>query len=115
MPKEKTVRIVMTRRIGRRLDSVHLAIPVVTQRRNSIKEEMAKTPCIYFARGDCRRGNKCLYLHEKKGAAAPKSQGPSSAELTEAQEGTKAEKAGRSLCPTELGLQCYASQARFGP
>ena len=36
------------------------------------KEEMAKTPCIYFARGDCRRGDKCLYLHEKKSAAAPK-------------------------------------------
>ena len=33
---------------------------------------MAKTPCIYFARGDCRRGDMCLYLHEKKGAAAPK-------------------------------------------
>ena len=33
------------------------------------KEEMAKIPCTYFQQGNCRRGDKCFYKHEK--AAAP--------------------------------------------
>ena len=36
------------------------------------KEEMARTPCIYFAQGKCRRGDKCFYKHEDKAAAAAK-------------------------------------------
>ena len=37
------------------------------------KEEMAKTPCVYHAKGNCRRGDKCYYSHaEKPAAAAPK-------------------------------------------
>ena len=33
------------------------------------KEEMAKIPCTYFQQGNCRRGDKCFYKHEK--VAAP--------------------------------------------
>eukprot|EP00435_Cladocopium_sp_Y103_P036206 s1446_g9.t1 len=29
------------------------------------KEEMAKIPCTYFQQGNCRRGDKCFYKHEK--------------------------------------------------
>jgi len=36
------------------------------------KEEMAKTPCIYHARGKCRRGDECFYKHDDKAAAATK-------------------------------------------
>ena len=36
------------------------------------KEEMAKTPCIYYAQGKCNRGDKCYYKHEDKAAAATK-------------------------------------------
>ena len=33
------------------------------------REEMAKIPCAYFARGSCKRGDKCYYKHDT--AAAP--------------------------------------------
>ena len=36
------------------------------------KEEMTKTPCIYYAQGSCSRGDKCYYKHEDKAAAATK-------------------------------------------
>ena len=39
------------------------------------KEEMAKTPCIYYAQGKCNRGDKCYYKHEDK-AAAPTMDSP---------------------------------------
>ena len=40
--------------------------------KNMSKEEMAKTPCIYHAKGKCRRGDKCFYKHDDKAAAATK-------------------------------------------
>ena len=40
--------------------------------KNMSKEEMAKTPCIYHAQGQCRRGDKCFYKHDDKAAAATK-------------------------------------------
>ena len=41
-------------------------------RKKMTKEEMARTPCTYFAQGKCNRGDKCFYKHEEKGAAATK-------------------------------------------
>ena len=41
-------------------------------RKKLTKEEMARTPCTYFAQGKCNRGDKCYYKHEEKGAAATK-------------------------------------------
>ena len=42
------------------------------KRKKLSREEMAKTPCTYFAQGKCNRGDKCFYKHEEKGAAATK-------------------------------------------
>ena len=34
------------------------------------REEMAKTPCTYFQKGNCRRGDKCYYKRETSAAPA---------------------------------------------
>ena len=42
------------------------------------KEEMAKTPCVHFARGHCNRGEKCLFMHGEKVAAVQENTRPNS-------------------------------------
>ena len=42
------------------------------------KEEMAQIPCTYFQQGNCRRGDKCLYKHEKVAAPTKEPKRPNS-------------------------------------
>ena len=40
------------------------------------REEMAKTPCTFFARGSCKRGDKCYYKHDTTAAPAKEKNKP---------------------------------------
>ena len=40
------------------------------------REEMAKTPCTYFAKGNCKRGDKCYFKHDATAAPAKEKNKP---------------------------------------
>ena len=62
------------------------------------KEETAKTPCIYHAKGKCRRGDKCFYKQDDKAAAT-----------------TKDTKRTNSPAPKTKGKESNAARCLIGP